>query len=181
MSGNMKPKKAAQSQTRDFQIHRDMIQRESEWGPIMVGAYRVGEHRFEQPEAPWHVTERITAMLVEAGVVDILAFNDLAGRTNAQGLLAALTKAGKTSAFLALVLKTADGATLAPEFFNAWPGWVVEPLAAAVVEDFFTTNPRALSGLLALSMPELALKTAAATLTGTSSTSPATATSPGSR
>lgn len=177
----MKPKKAAQTKTRDFQIHRDMIQRDTEWGPVMVGTYRVADHHFEQPELAWHETERITAMLVEAEVVDILAFNDLAGRTNAQGLRAALTKAGKTSAFLALVLKTPDGATLAADYFNSWPGWVVEPLADAVVEDFFITNPRALSGLRALSMPELALKTAAATLTGTSSISPAMATSPGSR
>jgi hypothetical protein len=147
-----------------------------EWGDTMRTTYTVGEHVLVHDEVSWAASERITAMLVEADVADILSFNELANRTNAMGLRAALAKAGKTSEFLALVLRGPENVVLAPALFDSWPAWIVEPLVEMVTDDFFTTSPSALSGLRALSMPALALKTARAALTGTSSTPPATAT-----
>lgn len=164
-------------------IKRDERMVDTEWGPSLLVVYTVGKHVFHHSEYSWEASERITAMLVEAGVVDVMSFNEIAGRTNAQGLIAALTKAGKSSEFLSLVLRTPEGTVAPPSFFAGFPGWVMEPFRDLVCADFFTTNPSALSGLRALSMPELALKTARAALTqtGTSSTQLATATSAASQ
>lgn len=177
MSGNTKPKKPISRPTPN--LKKEFLSREGEWGPVQYTSYDVGKHTFEQQEITWAQSEQITSLLLSAGVVDILAFNDIAGRTNAQGFRAALTKAGKTAEFLQIVLTIDGGAQIADGFFRDWPTDVMNQLVDEVIADFFTMSPSALNGLRQLSMPELALK-AAGGLTGNSSTSPAMATFPGS-
>lgn len=159
-------------------VRSDYQATEGEFGPVQHVDYTLYGRTYRHAEITWGQQEQITSMLLTAGAMEIMSFNDVAAKANERAFRAALEKGKCAAQFLRIVLRSTDGAALPEAHFTNMPAAAVEQLIEATITDFFTLSPSALNGSRELSGPLLGLQ-AVRELIGKSATSSVTGISPG--